>query len=166
MKSSTLKKTSFKPKADWKPLKRSAPLARGTSTLKQTKPMAPVGKRAKRMRQGRVKPTAEEQAWLDDVSACGCLVCFMQGHGEVPGEIHHIKDGDRRLGHLFSINLCPSHHRGGASEGQFISRHPYKARFERAYGKELDLLDIQKGRVALLRAGRAVNRMKALAKAA
>jgi hypothetical protein len=158
-----MKNSTFKPKVDWKPLKRSAPMARGTSTLKQNKPLAPVGKRAKRMRQGRVKPTAEEQSWLDDVAACGCLVCWMQKMGDTPGEIHHLKVGDRRMGHMFSINLCPQHHRGGASEGPFISRHPYKARFEKAYGKELDLLEIQKGRVALLRAGRAVNRMKMLA---
>jgi hypothetical protein len=158
-----MKRSTFTPKADWKPLKR-------TSTLKASKPMArsttkmkPVGARGKRMRQGRVKPTAEEQAWLDDVSACGCLVCWMQKMGEVPGEIHHLKDGDRRKGHLFSINLCVPHHRGGAGEGPFISRHPYKARFERAYGTELDLLELTKGFVAILRAGRAVNRMKALA---
>ena len=164
-----MRNSTFKPKADWKPLKRtstlkaSKPMARGTSTLKQTKPLAPVGKRAKRMRQGRVAPTADEQSWMDDIVACGCLVCWMQKMGESSAEVHHLKEGDRRKGHMFSIALCPPHHRSGAGEGPFISRHPYKARFERAYGTEADLLEMQKARVATLRAARAIHRLKSLA---
>jgi hypothetical protein len=157
-----MKNSTFKPKVDWKPLKRSAPMARGTSTLKQNKPLAPVGKRAKRMRQGKIAANAEEQAWMDDICTF-CVVCRVYGMGDRPAEVHHLKDGDRRMGHLMSIGLCYEHHRGGAGEGPFISRHPYRARFERAYGTELDLLELTKGYVALLRAGRAVNRMKMLA---
>jgi hypothetical protein len=148
-----MKRSGFKKKTDWKPL------AKGASKLK------PIGARAKRTRQGKVAPNAEEQAWLNDIVSCGCLICWMQKMGESAAEVHHLKVGDRRIGHMASIAICPPHHRGGAGEGSFISRHPYKARWERAYGKEADLLEIQKGRVAVLRAGRAINRLKGLANA-
>jgi hypothetical protein len=151
-----MKRSPFKPKPDWKPLKASKPMAKGTSKLK------PVGARAKRMRQGRVAPTAEESAWMTDAVSCGCVVCATQGYGFVLAEIHHLKSGDRRMGHMFSIPLCEKHHRGGAGDGQFISRHPFKKRFETAYGTEMELLELTKGYVAVLRAGRAINRLKVL----
>lgn len=155
-----MKRSSFKPKADWKPLKRSAPLARGTSKLK------PVGARAKRTGQGKVKPTAEESAWMDDIVQVGCIVCRVHHNAFTPAAVHHPLSGGRRMGHLFAIPLCdPGHHQNSPGKEK-ISRHPNKAQFERAYGTEMDLLELTKGYVAILRAGRAVNRMKALAKAA
>ena len=33
------------------------------------------------------------------------------------------------------------HHRGGKDSGMFVSRHPYKKRFEQAYSSEIDLLE-------------------------
>lgn len=128
-----MKNSTFKPKADWKPLKRSAPMARGTSKLK------PIGARAKRMGQGKVKPTAEEQAWMAAIAQF-CIVCRLHHGVTTPAEVHHFKDGDRRMGHLMSIGLCVAHHRGGAGEGPFISRHPWKKRFEESYGTEMFLL--------------------------
>lgn len=161
-----MKNSTFKPKADWKPLKRSAPMARGTSTLKQTKPMAAVGKRAKRTRQGKVAPNAEEKAWMDDIVQVGCIVCRAHHNVFTPAAVHHPLSGGRRMGHLFAIPLCdPGHHQNSPGKEK-ISRHPNKAQFERAYGTEMDLLELTKGYVAILRAGRAVSRLKALAKAA
>lgn len=124
------------------PLKSKKPMARGDSQLaRNAKPMAAVGARGKRMRQGKVTATAQEQSWMDRAQASGCIVCWMQ-FGVVAGaEIHHLKGGDRRMGHLFTIPLCYPHHRGGDGEGTFISRHPWKVRFEAAYGFELDLLE-------------------------
>jgi hypothetical protein len=121
--------------------KRKAPMPCGAGQIaRQAKPMKPVGARAKRMGQGRVAPTAQERAWLDAIVAYGCLVCWRQYGVQASAEVHHMKSGDRRMGHLYSLPLCADHHRGGAGEGMFISRHPYKRRFEAAYGSELDLL--------------------------
>jgi hypothetical protein len=153
-----VKNSTFKPKSDWKLLKRSSPLARGTSTLK------PVGARAKRTRQGKVAANAEEQAWMDDIVQIGCIVCRVHHNVITPAAVHHPLSGGRRMGHLFAIPLCdPGHHQNSPTPLK-ISRHPNKAQFEHAYGTELDLLELTKGFVALLRAGRAVNRMKAIAK--
>lgn len=138
-----------------KGLTRSAPMSRGSSQLarspmqpgskglkRASKPMQAVGQRAKRTGQGKVAPTTAERAWMDQAAAFGCIVCWLQHGVRTPAAIHHILAGGRRMGHLFTIPLCdPGHHQGGASTGPFISRHPWKARFDAAYGTELELLD-------------------------
>lgn len=50
-----------------------------------------------------------------------------------------LKSG-RRMGHLFTLPLCPAHHRGHRNDLQCVSRHPYRAAFERRYGTEAELL--------------------------
>lgn len=124
-----LKRSGFKTKADAKPMARS------------TKPMKAVGERGKRMRQGKVAANVEESAWMSAVVDAGCIVCRLQYGAATPAELHHLKEGDRRIGHLASIGLCVPHHRGGNGEGLFISRHPWLKRFESAYGTEQYLLE-------------------------
>jgi hypothetical protein len=41
----------------------------------------------------------------------GCICCRILGVYSQP-EIHHILSGGRRMGHMFTIPLCPTHHRG------------------------------------------------------
>lgn len=70
----------------------------------------------------------------------GCVVCHLQGFPGTPAEVHHLLRGGRRIGHLHTIPLCsPGHHRNGDGVKK-ISRHPFKARFEQAYGTEEELL--------------------------
>jgi hypothetical protein len=84
------------------------------------------------------KPTKAEQSHMDAVRALGCIVCMKDGYRDAA--IHHT-DGKTKPGaHLKVLPLCYEHHQGGADKGQFISRHPYKARFESAYGTEAELL--------------------------
>ena len=85
-------------------------------------------------------PTADEAQWMNDVRSLGCIVCRREGKGETPAEIHHL-DGKTKVGaHYHVIPLCYFHHREGSANPQFISRHPYKRRFEERYGTELDLM--------------------------
>lgn len=85
-------------------------------------------------------PTAEEKRWMDDVQSLGCIVCRKEGKGQTPAEIHHI-DGKTKVGaHFHIIPLCYFHHREGSATSLYISRHPYKRRFEERYGSELDLM--------------------------
>jgi hypothetical protein len=128
-------------------LKTTTPLARGTARLTTTKPlkasgkpMASIGARGKRMRQGKVAPNAEEQAWMDRARAFGCVVCFLQTGLRTPAAIHHILSGGRRMGHLYTLPLCDPGHHQASQTPEKISRHPHKARFEAAYGTELELL--------------------------
>lgn len=84
--------------------------------------------------------TKAEQAWTDAILQLGCCVCARLGFGRTPAEVHHILRGGRRIGHLDTIPLCsPGHHRNGDG-GQKISRHPFRRRFEAAYGTEQELL--------------------------
>ena len=39
------------------------------------------------------------------------------------------------------LPLCFDHHRGGKDAEPIISRHPWKKRFEKAYGTEQELLN-------------------------
>lgn len=120
-------------------------MARGTVRIK------PIGARGKRMHAGKVAPTAEEKAWMDAIVDFGCIVCWLQNLGITAAEVHHIKKGDRRMGHLWSLSLCPPHHRGGAGNGLYISLHPWKARFSAAYGTEMELLEKLRSAIAALR---------------
>lgn len=90
--------------------------------------------------------TKAESAWMDAITRYGCIVCRMLGHSYVPAEPHHLLRGGRRIGHTSTIPLCPPHHRTG--EGEAIARHPNKARFESAYGKEADLLTLTRNAVS------------------
>ena len=84
-------------------------------------------------------PSKEEKEYMDKVQQLGCIVCANRGYPNVPAEIHHTRGKTVKDAHLYVIPLCPSHHRyGGHTEP--ISRHPYKKRFEDAYGTEAELL--------------------------
>lgn len=154
-----MKRSGLKPGKGFKPrettlarsstLKTSKPMQRSDKPLaRATAPMKAVGARARRTGQGKVPPTAAEAAWMDAAQAFGCIVCWLHFQAKTPAEIHHLKQGDRRMGHLFSIGLCADHHRGGQKEGAFISRHPWKRRFEAAYGLEDDLLSSLRSAIA------------------
>jgi hypothetical protein len=154
MRNSTFKNPG-KPLARKTPLKSHKPMNRGTARLvatkpmaRSTKPMAAVGQRARRTGQGKVAPTAAEQAWMDKAREFGCIVCYLQHGARTPAAIHHILSGGRRMGHMFTLPLCdPGHHQNSPTPAK-ISRHPYKTRFEAAYGSELALLDTLKNLLA------------------
>lgn len=97
----------------------------------------PKGVKAKK---GKYTPNKEERAWMGACADHGCVACRLDGRGYVPCEIHHILRGAHRLGHLFTIGLCPGHHRKGAGAPGLIARHPDRAAFERKYGSEELLL--------------------------
>ena len=86
-------------------------------------------------------PTKEEKEHMDRVCTIGCIVCFNQGYMFVPCEIHHINGKTKEGCHFEVLPLCFKHHREGNSKPPYISRHPYKKRFEDAYGKEEELLE-------------------------
>lgn len=100
-------------------------------------PAQPKGVKAK---PGKRAPTVEEAAWMDRIVEHGCVACLIDRVPPRPAEVHHILSGGRRIGHLFTIPLCPGHHRDGTGEPGLIARHPFKARFEARYGNEELLL--------------------------
>jgi hypothetical protein len=82
-----------------------------------------------------------ERAWCDAITQLGCIVCYLfENAPGTPGAVHHLLRGGRRIGHLDTICLCdPGHHQKSPTPAK-VSRHPFKERFERAYGTEESLL--------------------------
>ena len=83
-------------------------------------------------------PTRIEREWMNRLQSLGCVACRQDGISDTPGEIHHIVQGNRRLGHLFTLLLCPPHHRGDGR--QVPSVHFSKRTFTAKYGTEMELL--------------------------
>lgn len=82
-------------------------------------------------------PTKAERKWMARVADFGCVACRKDGH-QSPASVHHICQGMRRLGHLFTIPLCYAHHQGDGR--QVPSVHFTKRQFVQRYGSELELL--------------------------
>lgn len=147
-----MKRSAFKPRTT--PMK-SAAFSRATSKeagVVSKLRVAAREKKSKPMKHGKVPATVEEKRWMASVAAFGCIVCHLQGRGFVPCAVHHIVEGGRRVGHLWTIGLCdPGHHQNTPDRSE-ISRHPNKARFVAAYGTEYEL---REKFIAIIRSGKA-----------
>lgn len=89
---------------------------------------------------GHAAPTIAEKAWIRAIVDFGCCACFIDGHQGTPALVHHIVEGNRRLGHRFTLPLCPGHHQPDSRSGK-ISLHPgVNKRFTALYGTERGLL--------------------------
>ena len=84
------------------------------------------------------QPNMKEASHMADVIELGCIVCLNKGFSN-PAEIHHTQGKTKPDAHLMVLPLCFEHHRKGGDK-EPISRHPYKKRFEKAYGTEEELL--------------------------
>lgn len=112
----------------------------------------PVGK-LEPARPGKRTPTVAERAWMDWITAQGCIACRLDGLGFRPAAVHHILRGGQRIGHLDTLPLCdPGHHQQGQQFGM-VSRHPWKARFEARYGTEQELLARLRAEFAAMKLG-------------
>lgn len=131
------------------PPRQPAPLLRGTGrgvivAASAVVVAVPKGLEAK---PGKRPPTKDEATWMADIVTLGCIACLLDGVLPRQTAVHHILRGGVRIGHLFTLPLCdPGHHQNGQPFG-LISRHPWKARFERRYGTEMDLLLLVQNRV-------------------
>lgn len=60
--------------------------------------------------------TRLEKLYLTKVAKLGCYCCRVDGNGEVPAQIHHIREGmgmGQRAKHIGeTIPLCEAHHQG------------------------------------------------------
>lgn len=57
------------------------------------------------------KPTHAEQARFVAMKYDGCICCHIDGNGYAEPDIHHLKSGNVRRGHRFTLALCIWHHR-------------------------------------------------------
>ena len=82
-------------------------------------------------------PTKAEKAFHDDLASLGCIACFIDGRFMEEVSIHHIDGRTRPGAHMKVLPLCAGHHQ---DDGTAIAIHPWKARWEAAYGKQEDLV--------------------------
>lgn len=74
---------------------------------------------------------------IERILSLGCIVCRNEYKIFSPAEFHHAHGPDKtRIGPEVGLPLCWRHHRSGI-RGE--SRHPYKAAWEKRFGKETDL---------------------------
>lgn len=79
-----------------------------------------------------VQATSAELARNDLIREMHCMCCALKGDlTKKKVEIHHLKSGNKRMGHLYTIPLCSAHHRGGTDEAYV---HGGMRAFVAAYG--------------------------------
>ena len=81
--------------------------------------------------------TKAEREWMALIADRGCVACSIDGEFS-QASVHHITNAGRRMGHLFTIPLCWSHHEGDGKEVPSV--HGSKRSFEKRYGTQLELL--------------------------
>lgn len=105
--------------------------------------------------------TAEHRLRFALMQELGCVVCSVYfGKPGTPGQVHHLVDGGRRLGHDSTIMLHPWYHQGQPPRVRHAGRLVQltadqattrygpslaldKPAFERRFGTELELLEMQ-----------------------
>jgi len=67
-----------------------------------------------------VRPTREEKRRMSAILTLGCAACVQEPPGwpAARPSVHHIVEGNRRLGHLYTIPLCAGHHQGRWTRAQ------------------------------------------------
>jgi hypothetical protein len=82
---------------------------------------------------------AAEKAYQDKIAAVGCICCLHDGIYNPYVLLHHIAGRTAPGAHYKVLPLCASHHMDDGSGA--IAVHPWKKRFEQAYGAQLELLE-------------------------
>ena len=88
------------------------------------------------------RPTNDEEKELHDrIASLGCVACRKDGVFNDFVSIHHIRGRTRPDAHELVLPLCAPHHQHDDTDPmKRIGIHPFTARFENKYGKQMDLL--------------------------
>lgn len=99
------------------------------------------------------KATPAQVQRFDAIKDLGCVACLSLGFPNVPPDIHHLIDGNERIGHDHTIGLCEWHHRGIPLNGMSTKactdlfgpslRHHGAKPFRERFGTDAELLKMQ-----------------------
>jgi hypothetical protein len=109
------------------------------------------------MRHSTGKPTKADEARFIAIKEDGCLCCRIDANRYVEPDIHHLKSGNIRRGHQYTIGLCCWHHRGWPVEPSYFPTDPGPSladgsrTFHEHYGSDDFLLQLQDIRLDNLR---------------
>lgn len=70
------------------------------------------------------KATKTEATRIENMMRLGCSACATLSIPCPAHEVHHIVEGNKRLGHWYTIGLCRGHHRGYWSSQQEAIMRP------------------------------------------
>lgn len=88
-------------------------------------------------------PTKEERAYWDRLAMLGCIACRIDGRYNPIVSIHHIDGRTKPGAHKKVLPLCSGHHQNGTgNDKSLIAVHPFKRRFENAYGTQEQLQEM------------------------
>ena len=85
-----------------------------------------------------MSPTKAEKALWSRMADFGCIACYLDGLKNTYVSIHHTDGRTKPGAHSRVLPLCAPHHQTGGEEAPAI--HPFKARFEKKYGKQAELV--------------------------
>lgn len=88
-------------------------------------------------------PSAKQKKFHDLlVKEIGCPACHADnGMRNHHCSVHHLDGRTKPHAHWHVLPLCAGHHQDGYGAPGMIAVHPYKARFEEQYGKQMGLLE-------------------------
>lgn len=85
--------------------------------------------------------TKSEKELHNRIASNGCIACRKDGNWNPVVSIHHIRGRTRKDAHKLVLPLCAQHHQQDDTDPlKRIGVHPFTARFENKYGKQMDLL--------------------------
>lgn len=88
-------------------------------------------------------PTKAQKRFHDMlISHVGCIACFIDSgrtQRNTYASVHHIDGRTKPWAHWWVIGLCGPHHQDQGIAG-IIPVHPFKRRFEKHYGSQIELL--------------------------
>lgn len=84
----------------------------------------------------------EQRLWDRMAQEIGCIACRVAGRATSDYvSIHHIAGRTKKGCHQLVLPLCAGcHQQGAGADKTLVAVHPYKARFEKLYGTQLELL--------------------------
>lgn len=109
------------------------------------------------------RPVSDAEKNLHDrIAQMGCVACRKLGIHNTHVSIHHVHGRTKPGCHMHVLPLCEPHHQ---DNGTAIAVHPWKARWEREFGKQDDLVAQQWEELGVVyeipqRKAKAINRDK------
>lgn len=86
-------------------------------------------------------PTTAQKAYHDLLCrVVGCAACRIDKRLNPLVSVHHIDGRTKPNAHWLVLPLCAGHHQDGTGIPGLIAVHPWKARFEKRYGYQRDIL--------------------------
>lgn len=86
-------------------------------------------------------PTAEQKRFHDLLAReIGCAASWLDGFRDPVCSIHHIDGRTKPDAHWLVLPLSAGNHQDGTGAPGRIAVHPWKAQFEKRYGRQIEIL--------------------------